>query len=362
MKLKANSTLKALAILPFLASPLLASNDLKQAQDALSTGDYKAAIQYAVPVWKTYPLDAALLTSRAALELGRADLAEDTARLALKMDTDNFAARILLGNALFRQDKKTEASIVLRRALDLAKNEREKRLARGLLRQISQLQRFKLNGTFGFVPSSNVGKVTSEEKVDLIFGEATITSEDPTTGVGVFGGLNATYEQPLPGKLSYNFKLNTYDRLFEDKQFNVKTRGYSTRFFIPISRTASSRLTYSFSQFTYGGEPYSDTRSLSYSFSKRLRSGRNITLGAVHARRDIVDQPSLLSYENTYRVYVGLWNNKNTTISAELRGSRQISEDPAYMNVGKGLSILSSYNPPATAWVLDAALSFNEKQ
>ena len=140
MKLKANSTLKALAILPFLASPLLASNDLKQAQDALSTGDYKAAIQYAVPVWKTYPLDAALLTSRAALELGRADLAEDTARLALKMDTDNFAARILLGNALFRQDKKTEASIVLRRALDLAKNEREKRLARGLLHQISQLQ------------------------------------------------------------------------------------------------------------------------------------------------------------------------------------------------------------------------------
>ena len=93
-----------------------------------------------------------------------------------------------------------------------------------------------------------------------------------------------------------------------------------------------------------------------------MRSGRNITLGAVHARLDIVDQPSLLSYENTYRVNVGLWNNKNTTISAELRGSRQISEDPAYMNVGKGLSILSTYNPPATAWVLDAALSFNEKQ
>ena len=114
------------------------------------------------------------------------------------MDTDNFAARILLGNALFRQDKKTEASIVLRRALDLAKNEREKRLARGLLRQISQLQRFKLNGTFGFVPSSNVGKVISEEKVDLIFGVATITSEDPTTGVGMFGGLNATYEHPCP--------------------------------------------------------------------------------------------------------------------------------------------------------------------
>lgn len=105
-----------------------------------------------------------------------------------------------------------------------------------------------------------------------------------------------------------------------------------------------------------------DTRSLSASFSKRLRSGRNITLGAVHPRRDIVDQPSLLSYENTCRVNVGLWNNKNTTISAELRGSRQISEDPAYMNVGKDLSILSTYNPPATAWVLDAALSFNEKQ
>ena len=52
MKLKANSTLKALAILPFLASPLLASNDLKQAQDALSTGDYKAAIQYASPFGK----------------------------------------------------------------------------------------------------------------------------------------------------------------------------------------------------------------------------------------------------------------------------------------------------------------------
>ncbi|MEK9640947.1 MAG: hypothetical protein VW297_05365 [Paracoccaceae bacterium] len=85
--------------------PHVVRADLKAAQTALVAGDFVAALKEVQPVWQTHPLDAALITARSTLELGRPDLAEKAARAALTMKPDSYAALLLLGSALQRQDK-----------------------------------------------------------------------------------------------------------------------------------------------------------------------------------------------------------------------------------------------------------------
>ena len=361
MIIKMKMTLTALlsAFVLFTALPALASLELKKAQVALSAGKYNEALKLVVPVWKIYPLDAALLTSRAALELQRYALSEETARVAIELDKDNFAAHILLGNALYRQDKITDANLTLRRALDFAKDGRQKRLARGLLRQITDQQKFRFNGTFGLIPSSNVNKVTSEEKLDLIFGAADITSEKPKTGIGVFGGLNAIYTHPLPGNVKYSFTLNSFIRNYEDTDYNSDNRGYTTGVFMPLSKRSSANISYSYSRFTYGGDPYSDTRTLAYTYQYVFNNKKNLSVKLSHVRRDIHDKPFQLSYENTYSVSYDVWRSNQAKIAVELRHSRQLSDSSANDNWGKGISILTTYNPQSTAWLIDGALSHN---
>ena len=85
--------------------PHVVRADLKAAQTALGAGDFVAALKEVQPVWQTHPLDAALITARSNLELGRPDLAEKAARDALTMKPDSYAALLLLGSVLQRQDK-----------------------------------------------------------------------------------------------------------------------------------------------------------------------------------------------------------------------------------------------------------------
>ncbi len=88
--------------------------DLKAAQTALGAGDFVAALKEVQPVWQTHPLDAALITARSTLELGRPDLAEKAARDALTMKPDSYAALLLLGSVLQRQDKVIAAEYYFR--------------------------------------------------------------------------------------------------------------------------------------------------------------------------------------------------------------------------------------------------------
>ena len=144
--------------------PHVVRADLKAAQTALGAGDFVAALKEVQPVWQTHPLDAALITVRSTLELGRPDLAEKVARDALTMKPDSYAALLLLGSALQRQDKVIAAEYYFRRALDVSEDARAKELSRNVLRSLQRQKNWLVDGTFGIVPTSNVGKVSDEKR------------------------------------------------------------------------------------------------------------------------------------------------------------------------------------------------------
>jgi tetratricopeptide (TPR) repeat protein len=143
-----------------------------------------AALKEVQPVWQTHPLDAALITARSTLELGRPDLAEKAARAALTMKPDSYAALLLLGSALQRQDKVIAAEYYFRRALDVSEDARAKELSRNVLRSLQRQKNWLVDGTFGIVPTSNVGKVSDEKKSKPSWGN--LTSRPNPKGVSAF--------------------------------------------------------------------------------------------------------------------------------------------------------------------------------
>lgn len=334
--------------------------DLKAAQTALGAGDFVAALKEVQPVWQTHPLDAALITARSTLELGRPDLAEKAARDALTMKPDSYAALLLLGSALQRQDKVIAAEYYFRRALDVSEDARAKELSRNVLRSLQRQKNWLVDGTFGIVPTSNVGKVSDEKKVKTVLGEFDITSQSERV-LGIYGGLYLTRQTPLANGARFDFGVNFYDKAFRQHEFNMKTRGATASFNFPLSERSNASFSASKSRFSFGGEPYSDTTKLGASYGFSTAAGRILRFEMTHEEQDIIDDADQLSYENSGSVNFGVWRSKQTYVSLELRGNRRTSEHPAFDSWGKGASVLARYNRRDTSWVIEGALSRNQK-
>ena len=76
----------------------------------------------------------------------------------MKLQPKSFAARFLLGTSLCHQGKKIKSEFHLRRALDLASNDRERGLARKAMGYVQRTRGWDAKLTLGIAPTSNVGK------------------------------------------------------------------------------------------------------------------------------------------------------------------------------------------------------------
>ena len=119
----------------------------------------------------------------------------------------------MLGSALQRQDKVIAAEYYFRRALDVSEDARAKELSRNVLRSLQRQKNWLVDGTFGIVPTSNVGKVSDEKKVKTVLGEFDITSQSER-GLGIYGGLYLTRQTPLANGARFDFGVNLYDKAF----------------------------------------------------------------------------------------------------------------------------------------------------
>ena len=141
----------------------------------------------------------------------------------------------------------------------------------------------------------------------------------------------------------------------------MKTRGATASFNFPLSERSNASFSSSKSRFSFGGEPYSDTTKLGASYGFSTAAGRILRFEMTHEKQDIIDDADQLSYENSGSVNFGVWRSKQTYVSLELRGNRRTSEHPAFDSWGKGASVLARYNPRDTSWVIEGALSRNQK-
>jgi hypothetical protein len=76
----------------------------------------------------------------------------------MKLEPKSFAARFLLGTSLRHQGKKIKSEFHLRRALDLASNDRERGLARKAMGYVQRTRDWDTKLTLGIAPTTNVGK------------------------------------------------------------------------------------------------------------------------------------------------------------------------------------------------------------
>ena len=83
------------SILLIMSAPFAAIADLIDAQWALLNGQFSEALEFAHDIADTRPVDAALISARALIELGNPKEAERYAAFAVRVAPKSFSARLL---------------------------------------------------------------------------------------------------------------------------------------------------------------------------------------------------------------------------------------------------------------------------
>ena len=96
-------------------------------------------------------------------------------------------------------------------------------------------------------------------------------------------------------------------------------------------------------------------------YSQRIADRAGYTIRLYSLKKDIIDQPVQMNYENAILSNVGVWSCKQASISLELRGNHRTSAHRHFDSCGKGISVLARSNPTDTRWIMDKALSSNHK-
>ena len=120
----------SLSILMIVFVPFVAFANLSDSQRALLNGQFSEALEFAHEIADTHPVDAALISARALIELGDPKEAERYAAFAVRVTPKSFSARLLLATAQRHQGKDFYAELNFRRALDNADTPTDRRIAR----------------------------------------------------------------------------------------------------------------------------------------------------------------------------------------------------------------------------------------
>lgn len=152
----------SLSILMIVFAPFAAIADLIDAQRALLNGQFSEALEFAHEIADTHPVDAALISARALIELGNPKQAERYAAFAVRVAPKSFSARLLLATAQRHQGKDFYAELNFRRALDIADTPTDRRIARDALRYVRDAKDWNYTLFLGVAPSSNIHRQSGE--------------------------------------------------------------------------------------------------------------------------------------------------------------------------------------------------------
>ena len=105
------------SILLIMSAPFAAFANLIDAQRALLNGQFSEALEFANDIADTHPVDAALISARALIELGNPKEAERYAAFAVRFASKSFSARLLMATAQRHQGEDFYAELNFRRVI-----------------------------------------------------------------------------------------------------------------------------------------------------------------------------------------------------------------------------------------------------
>lgn len=347
--------------LSLLGNPSFAG--LKEAQTALVQKNYTLAIQEARSIRGTHPVDAILIEARSLLELEQPAKAEALIRPLVNASPKFYAARMLLGSALMAQGKKISGEFQYRRALDVAKNDKEAKMARQVLRNVQSRRSFSLNGTFGLVPSTNVGKATTNETVKLTFGESIITSDKAQSGTGVHGSISVARNIFLENGYKLSLGVSGYERRYKNEQFNQNSRSFS----INLNDMRKSRNTAGmflrYSRYSFGGDPYSSVIATGISTNYCMtRDCKALRTSLQFDKTTLVDASAPESTGLKANITLDLLAKSNFRLSFNSELQRRTSDNVNYDYKGVTTGLRGVYVPQNSPWVITGGVNRSLKK
>ena len=280
-------TLKSLKCAALLCGALLLG-DVASAQTVLTTAEMKgaakqllaerqprAALQLADALLVRDPNDltAHLVRARALRDLNQFQQAEATAKTAwrlAKSDGDRFAAAMIRAQVLSSAGKRTRAQLWLRRASELAPNDRLKARAARDFGHVRQRNPWSTQLSFTLAPNSNINNGSAQDTSFLNYVQTKILNNGVPVEAELSGSLVALsgLEYGIGLRTRYRFKQNQSSA--HDLTFGA---GYRSYVLSDSARAEAPDVTGS--DFAFG------TVDLGYRYTKRNLKGRGrLELGA----------------------------------------------------------------------------------
>lgn len=350
--------IKITATIAFTAAASHAWADMGQARQAFLQKQYGQALQLAVAAQAEAPYDASLLIARVLLDVGQPQGAELAARQAMKLQPKSFAARFLLGTSLRHQGKKIKSEFHLRRALDLASNDRERGLARKAMGYVQRTRDWDAKLTLGIAPTSNVGKKSDSEYLGVsvpgLFNN--IPNQEKTeSDRGVFYGLSVTRNIKLDNS-ALKFTLGQVRRDYSDDDYDSKSTTLSGLW---IGANVKGRQNYVRVDRTWAdffGERYSTNTAVTVGQSFRSVGNRSGSISLTRnteslAQNDTVNKTTSLVLKHD------ITKGRHYSISGQVSIADKTSTNQYNLSTAVDIGISAVYNPKGTGWVLNGSLT-----
>ena len=319
----------SLSILLMVSAPFAALADLIDAQRALLNGQFSEALEFAHDIADTQPVDAALISARALIELGDPKEAERYAAFAVRVAPKSFSARLLLATAQRHQGKDFYAELNFRRALDIADTPTDRRIARDALRYVRDTKDWNYTLFLGVAPTSNIHRQSGEfltfHPNYSIFNQQSKPIESKT-GTLLSGSIARNFRFPNGEKVVLSYAQTA--RRYEDSGFNRDSRSLKVTW---SATDASPRIlrhiSLIYSNMDVAHDPYSESYSLSLGTDVRLNGLRPIGLRATIGHSNVFDIKTDGREERSIRLSYPLSVGRNHHVSGYVEQFRNLSSE-----------------------------------
>ena len=348
-----------------MVSATSAFADLIDAQRALLNGQFSKALEFAHDIADAHPVDAALISARALIELGNPKEAERYAAFAVRVAPKSFSARLLLATAQRHQGKDFYAELNFRRALDIADTPTDRRIARDALRYVRDTKDWNYTLFLGVAPTSNIHRQSGEfltfHPNYSIFNQQSKPIESKT-GTLLSGSIARNFRFPNGEQLVFSYAQTA--RRYDDAGFNRDTRSLK----VTWSATDGSprilrHISLNYSNMDVAHDPYSESYSLSLGTDLRLNGLRPIGLRATLGHSNVFDIKTDGREERSIRLSYPISVGRNHHVSGYVEQFRNLSSEYIPDDTsGYEVGVKATYAPAGTGFLIDAGLSLDREE
>lgn len=302
-------------------------------------------------------VEALLILSRAARDLGDYETAKDTAARAWTLAREKprkFSAALAMAQATSSAGNRIGAQLWLRRAVNHAPDARARALAIRDFRYLRKVSPLSVYLSFGIAPNSNINNGSAHSSVD-IFGLPDVNlvgAAQALSGVEYSAGLSLRYRlaQSPTRATDLTFRASRRDYTLSsdakalaptakgsDFALSTVSAGISQRFMQSESR-AETTVALELGKTWYGGDPYSDFTRLSLGHVMPLSRSSRLAFGLIGERTTGPRAPHADLLRLTASWSKGLASGGLFGLSMQVTDSQSSSSSADYREVAARIS------------------------